>query len=85
MHRVLPPIGAHGQVTRRRSAAYFHDGNADALIACLPGCSDIDHPPIYPPVTVAQHLSAKLGGSRALTLNPNAEREAARLQVAGQA
>ncbi len=83
MHRVLPPIDANGQVTRRRSAAFFHDGNADAVIACLPSCQDPDHPPLYEPVTVADHLAAKLGGSRALKLNPGAEREASRLTLAG--
>jgi isopenicillin N synthase-like dioxygenase len=81
MHRVLPPIDARGRVTRRRSAAYFHDGNADAVIACLPSCQDADHLPLYEPVTVAEHLAAKLGGSRALKLNPDAKREAARLRV----
>jgi isopenicillin N synthase-like dioxygenase len=83
MHRVLPPIDLNGEVTRRRSAAYFHDGNADAIIACLPSCQDADHPPLYEPVTVAEHLAAKLGGSRALKLNPDAGREASRLTVAG--
>jgi len=81
MHRVLPPVDASGRVVRRRSAAYFHDGNADGLIACLPGCSDRDHPPLYPPVTVSQHLAEKLGGSRALQLNPHAAREASRLRA----
>jgi isopenicillin N synthase-like dioxygenase len=84
MHRVLPPIDANGHVTRRRSAAYFHDGNSDAIIACLPSCQDADNPPLYAPVTVAEHLAAKLGGSRALKLNPDAEREASRLSVAGR-
>ncbi len=79
MHRVLPPIDADGQVRRRRSAAYFHDGNADATIACLPSCHDAAHPPLYEPVTVAEHIAAKLGGSRSLNLNLDAEREASRL------
>jgi isopenicillin N synthase-like dioxygenase len=83
MHRVLPPIDANGHVTRRRSAAYFHDGNFDALIACLPSCQDADRPALYEPVTVAEHLAAKLGGSRALKLNPDAVREASRLSRTG--
>jgi isopenicillin N synthase-like dioxygenase len=85
MHRVLPPVTASGQVIRRRSAAYFHDGNADAIIACLPGCADREHPPLYPPTTVSEHLRAKLGGSRALELNADAVREAARLATDGTA
>jgi isopenicillin N synthase-like dioxygenase len=83
MHRVVPPIDAHGCVRRRRSAAYFHDGNADALICCLPSCTDAEHPPLYEPVSVAAHLAAKLGGSRALQLNADAAREAGRLAAAG--
>ena len=31
MHRVVPPTDADGRLMRRRSAAFFHDGNADAL------------------------------------------------------
>ncbi len=32
LHRVKPPI-VDGTIQRRRSAAYFHDGNADAVIS----------------------------------------------------
>jgi isopenicillin N synthase-like dioxygenase len=81
MHRVLAPLDASGRAVRRRSAAYFHDGNADAVIACLPGCADADHPALYEPVTVAEHIAAKLAGSRGLKLNPDAEREASRLRA----
>lgn len=83
MHRVLPPVDAAGRVVRRRSAAYFHDGNADAVVACLPSCTDAAHPPLYAPVTVADHLAAKLAGSRGLEPNAGAEREAARLRRSG--
>lgn len=79
MHRVLAPVDANGRPLRRRSAAYFHDGNADARISCLPGCADGDKPALYPPITIADHISAKLAGSRGGKLNPNAAREAARL------
>jgi len=80
IHRVLPPVDASGRAVRRRSAAYFHDGNAEAVVACLPGCSDADRPARYEPVTVADHLSAKLAGSRGGTLNASAGRERARLE-----
>ena len=82
MHRVLPPVDAQGRVVRRRSAAYFHDGNYDAVVSCLPGCADSEHPELYQPITVGEHLEAKLRGSRGLTLNAAAEREAARLRSA---
>jgi isopenicillin N synthase-like dioxygenase len=79
MHRVVAPIDPSGRPVLRRSAAFFHDGNADAVISCLPSCLPAGIEPSYRPVTVADHLSAKLGGSRGLALNPNAGREAERL------
>lgn len=78
MHRVAAPrIG--GVLVPRRSAAYFHDGNIDAVIAPLPTCVGPGRPARYEPVTVGEHLRAKLAGSRSRVLNPGAEREAARL------
>lgn len=79
LHRVLPPTDGDGQLVRRRSAAFFHDGNADAVISCLPGCASEDRPARYESVTVSDHLAAKLNGSRGLVANPDAEREGARL------
>ncbi|MCV7354216.1 isopenicillin N synthase family dioxygenase [Mycolicibacterium fluoranthenivorans] len=78
MHRVAAPrIG--GVLVPRRSAAYFHDGNIDAVIAPLSTCVGPGRPARYEPVTVGEHLRAKLAGSRSRVLNPGAEREAARL------
>ncbi|REK90495.1 isopenicillin N synthase family oxygenase [Streptomyces inhibens] len=82
MHRVLPPTDDNGRVVRRRSAAYFHDGNWDAEISCLPGCVPAGAEPLYPPTTVGRHLAEKLAGSRAGQLNENSPREAARLRAA---
>lgn len=82
MHRVVPPRDAGGQLIRRRSAAYFHDGNADALISTLPTCRAADGSSAYADVTVVEHLAEKLAGSRALELNTNAAREAARVLAA---
>ena len=79
MHRVSPPRDASGQLLRRRSAAFFHDGDADATISTLAPCRAPDGSSSYEDVTVADHLAQKLGGSRALELNPHAEREAARI------
>ena len=78
MHRVLPPVGPDGRSLRRRSAAFFHDGNADALISTLEPCR-ADGGPGYDDVTVAEHLAQKLAGSRGLELNDHASREAARI------
>jgi isopenicillin N synthase-like dioxygenase len=78
MHRVVPPRDTAGRLVRRRSAAYFHDGNVEAVVSCLPGCATPQRPARYEPVVVADHLTAKLSGSRGLVLNTDAQ-EAARL------
>lgn len=81
MHRVAAPrVG--GVLVPRRSAAYFHDGNVDAVIEPLPSCVTADNPARYEPVTVGEHLAAKLAGSRGGQLNPYAAREVARLRTA---
>jgi isopenicillin N synthase-like dioxygenase len=67
IHRVAPP-GAGGAL-RRRSVAFFHDGDHDALVECLPTCTDADNPPRYPPVLAGDHLVGKLMGPRTLTVS----------------
>jgi isopenicillin N synthase-like dioxygenase len=81
LHRVAAPR-VNGVGVPRRSAAYFHDGNVDAVIECLPSCVTDANPARYEPVTVGEHLAAKLAGSRGGQLNPYAAREAARLRSA---
>ncbi|GLY14356.1 2OG-Fe(II) oxygenase [Kineosporia sp. NBRC 101677] len=63
-HRVLPPTDAEGALVRRRSAVFFHEGNADAVISVLPGCADEDEPVRYESVTVADHLAEKQAPGR---------------------
>jgi isopenicillin N synthase-like dioxygenase len=65
IHRVVPAAAA-GAV-RRRSFAFFQDGNHDAVIECLPTCTSPDHPPRYAPITLGQHVNDKIFGGRALT------------------
>ncbi|MGA2551531.1 MAG: 2-oxoglutarate and iron-dependent oxygenase domain-containing protein [Burkholderiaceae bacterium] len=79
MHRVLPSVSDDGRALKRRSAAFFHDGNFDAIVSCLPGCWDARRPQRYAPVTVAEHVAQKLAGSRGLQLNADALAEAQRL------
>lgn len=79
LHRVLPPTDSEGRLVRRRSAAFFHDGNADAVISVLPGSTPEDEPVRYESVTVAEHLATKLNGSRGLVANPGPGRETDRL------
>jgi len=83
LHRVKPPI-VDGTIARRRSVAYFHDGNADATITALPQCIAPGADAIYPPITVSDHIAAKLAGSRAGLINTAAERDAARVLAATQ-
>jgi isopenicillin N synthase-like dioxygenase len=76
LHRVVPPpTGADGPV-RRRSVAWFQQPNWDAVIECLPTCSDESNPPRYAPVTSGDHLMAKLMGPRLLEPSTAAARAA---------
>lgn len=81
LHRVKPPI-VDGTIQRRRSAAYFFDGDADAVVGPLRAFVDDQHPRLYADVTVDEHITAKLRGSRAGILNAAAEREATRVLAA---
>ena len=78
LHRVKPPV-VDGRIQRRRSVAYFHDGNVDAVVSTLP---EYAGPDPYEPVVVRDHIKAKLAGSRHGTKNTAAEREAARVLAA---
>lgn len=82
LHRVKPPI-VDGSIERRRSAAFFHDGNIDAVIRTMPHLVDADHPDRYPePITVGEHIRAKLAGSRAGKINADAGAEKDRVLAA---
>lgn len=81
LHRVRPPI-VDGRIVRRRSAAFFHDGNLTATIAPLTSCIELGEAVHYEPITVAEHIAAKLAGSRGGTSNTTATREAARARAA---
>ena len=67
LHRVVPPPRGTQDAAVRRSIAFFHDGNHDALIECLPTCCSAENPPRYPAVVAGDHLMAKLLGPRTLT------------------
>lgn len=83
LHRVKPPV-VDGTIRRRRSAAYFFDGNVDALIAPLPQTVPAGEAPLYPPITVGDHIAAKLRGSRGLVNNERGtDRESGRVLAAG--
>lgn len=81
LHRVKPPIVA-GTIQRRRSAAFFFDGDPEAVYGPLDRFVDDEHPALYSPVTGDEHFRAKLAGSRAGVLNTNADRESKRVVAA---
>lgn len=64
VHRVVP--ARPGQPVTRRSMAYFHEANPDALIEPLPSCIDDDHPPRYAPISAGDHLLAKVVSARGM-------------------
>ncbi len=70
VHRVVPPAG--DAPVRRRSAAFFHDGNYDAWVSCLPTCLAEGESPRYPPVRAGEHLTAKLLSARVRSAEPRA-------------
>ena len=65
IHRVVPSKAI--DVERRRSFAFFQDGNYDALIECLPTCRSADRPERYVPITLGKHVLDKIIGGRAQT------------------
>jgi isopenicillin N synthase-like dioxygenase len=64
LHRVVPPVGEGERL--RRSAAFFHEADSDALVEAISTCVDAAHPARYPPVRAGDHLLAKLLGPREL-------------------
>ena len=83
LHRVKPPV-VDGTIKRRRSAAFFHDGNPDAVIKTLDSHRDASGQ-AYEPITVRDHIRAKLAGSRQGKKNLAAVREAERVLAAAHA
>ena len=53
MHRVR---NNDGTGRNRHSIPFFYGPNHDAMIECLPTCTDAEHPPLHPPITAAEHL-----------------------------
>jgi len=59
LHRVVNPPLDRIAGSRRQSVVFFQNPNYDALVSCLPGCTDAAHPPKYPPTTSGGHLREK--------------------------
>lgn len=67
LHRVVAPPADLDGPFRRRSVAFFHEADYDALIEAMPSCLLPGETPRYSPVTSGDHLIAKLMGPRTLT------------------
>lgn len=66
LHRVVPPPATAEGPVRRRSVAFFHEADADALVEAIPSCVSPERPARYEPVTAGAHLMGKLLGPREL-------------------
>ena len=60
VHRVVNPPREQATVSRRQTVGFFLHPNYDAEVACLPTCTDADHPPRYAPILAGEHMLAKL-------------------------
>ena len=60
LHRVANPPSQAGSSARRLSLVFFHQPNPDAVVECIPGCADVAHPSLYPPVTAGDYISRKI-------------------------
>lgn len=60
LHRVVAIQPRDGLTVRRRSLPFFHEGDYDMMVECLPTCCGPDDPAKYPPVLAGEHVRAKV-------------------------
>lgn len=63
LHRVSNPDPELAGTTRRLSLVAFTGPNDDYEVACLPSCTDADHPALYEPVRAGPYVRAKIAAS----------------------
>ena len=64
MHRVAnPPRGA---ASAKTSLLFFHQPNYDAVVECIPTCTEPGRPPRYKRTTSGEHVTAKITSHRTL-------------------
>ncbi len=84
VHRVVP--ADPGQPRHRRSLAFFHEANPDAMIEPLDCCVSEDNPARYERISAGDHLRQKIlsgqGMERADTVQTTADRRDALLTPA---
>ncbi len=81
LHRVVPPPSEVVGPFRRRSVAFFHEANYDAVINVMPTCIGPNESARYEPVTAGEHLMAKLMGPRTLQASAAQQTSATDLSV----
>jgi isopenicillin N synthase-like dioxygenase len=59
LHRVAVPAADLTAASRRQTIVFFHDPRGDAVIDCIPSCTDADNPPRYEPVTALEYVQSK--------------------------
>jgi isopenicillin N synthase-like dioxygenase len=64
LHRVAPVMASGAEVVRRRSLPFFHEGNYDMTVECLPTCCSADNPAKYAPVHAGEHVAGKVLSAR---------------------
>jgi isopenicillin N synthase-like dioxygenase len=65
LHRVVPARATDEGPALRRSWAFFHDGNVDMVLECLPPFVTPERPARYTPTTLRDHLAGKVISARA--------------------
>ena len=60
LHRVVNPSRSAGTAARRISMAFFHQPNYDAVIQCLPTCTEAERPARYSTTTSGEHVWMKI-------------------------
>ena len=64
LHRFVNPPREQALGSRRLSMAFFHQPNYDAVIECLPTCSEAGQPPRYSKTTSGEHVWMKINKHR---------------------
>lgn len=59
LHRVVNPPTEQADA-QKMSLIFFHQPNYDAVIECIPTCTDRDNPPKHEPITSGDHVTAKI-------------------------
>ena len=60
LHRVTAIRPRGGLAVRRRSLPFFHEGDYDMVVECLPTCCGPGDPAKYPAVVSGEHVAAKV-------------------------